>query len=59
MISINKFYLSTESDFALSTTTILFYKKEDKKTVKLPRKTKNLVAAECLFKLLDQVRFGS
>jgi hypothetical protein len=44
LISIHKSGLSTQSAFALSTTTILFYKKEDKKTVKVPVKNKNLVA---------------
>jgi hypothetical protein len=58
MISLKKNGLSTESGKALATTTILFYKKEDKKTGKPRVKNKNLVVSESGFAHADQVRFG-
>jgi septum site-determining protein MinC len=58
MISFRNDGLSTETAFALSTTTILFYKKEDKKTVKVGARNKNLVRHRCSFLGSDQVRFG-
>jgi hypothetical protein len=44
MISIRKKRLSTQSGFALSTTTILFYKKKTIRQQKCLAKQKNVVA---------------
>lgn len=58
LISFKKTLLYTKSDFALSTTTILFLKKKISRQYNYAFKNKNLVTLESQFAWPDQVRFG-